>query len=62
VNFAATIRGWQRFPAAQDWIDRNVRKAGEPGTPTAATHTIQLNGRDEALFREFMRLRGKKQQ
>jgi len=62
VNFAATIRGWQRFPAAQDWIDRNVRKAPDPGMPTAASHTIQFNEREEALFREFLRLKGKKQQ
>ena len=62
VNFAATIRGWQRFPAAQEWIDRNVHKASDPGAPTAAAHTIQLNEREEALFREFMRLKGKKPQ
>ena len=61
VNFAATIRGWQRFPAAQEWIDRNVKKVAEPGAATA-TRTIQLSEREEALFREFMRLRGKKQQ
>jgi hypothetical protein len=30
--------------------------------PASATRTIQLNEREESLFREFMRLRGKKQQ
>ena len=63
VNFAATIRGWQRFPAAQEWIERNVKKA-EPATATApatAARTIQLNENEEALFREFMRRRKKQQ-
>ena len=63
VNFAATIRGWPRFAAAQEWIDRNVAKDAAPSImPASAARTIQLNAREEALFREFMRLRGKKQQ
>jgi TRAP transporter TAXI family solute receptor len=62
VNFAATIRGWQRFPAAQEWIERNVKKTAEPAPAATTARTIQLNESDEALFREFMRRRQKKQQ
>jgi uncharacterized protein len=29
VNFAAPLPGWNRFPAAQQWIDSNKRAAGE---------------------------------
>jgi TRAP transporter TAXI family solute receptor len=35
VNVAATIRGWQRFPAAQEWLDRNAPKAATPGASPA---------------------------
>ena len=59
VNFAATIRGWQRFPAAQEWIERNVKKPEPDAAPAAATRTIQ---NEEALFREFLRQRKKLQQ
>lgn len=30
VNLTATIRGWQRFPPAQEWIDRNASSAAAP--------------------------------
>jgi TRAP-type uncharacterized transport system substrate-binding protein len=62
VNLAAVIPGWQRFPAAQDWLDRNEpptgslrpglakvlgdQAAGRPGAPTAVDN--------DQLFREFM--------
>lgn len=26
VNLAAELRGWKRFPAAQEWLDKNKRK------------------------------------
>jgi TRAP-type uncharacterized transport system substrate-binding protein len=43
MNIAATVLGWTRFKAAQDWLDRN---AHEPATGT----------RDE--FMQFIRERG----
>ena len=29
VNMAATIRGWQRFPAAQQWLDKQAAEAAQ---------------------------------
>jgi TRAP-type uncharacterized transport system substrate-binding protein len=62
VNLAATIPGWQRFPAAQEWLEKNnqLRSSAvqaefekfsaerrEPGeAPTAADN--------DRLFREFL--------
>jgi len=56
VNLAAVVPGWQRFAAAQEWLDRNERqmvsvRAGlakvlEQGASTAADN--------DRLFREFM--------
>ncbi len=52
VNLAGTVAGIQRFPAAQEWLERNklvqaVKSAGEArtGRPTAQD--------DERLYREF---------
>jgi len=35
VNFSATIRGWQRFHAAQQWLDRQAAEAAARGKITA---------------------------
>src|SRR4051794_24444509 len=60
VNLAGTIRGWQRFPAAQEWIDQNITKAAEPTfAPAAAT---RRNEAEEALFQEFIKFRQQKKQ
>jgi TRAP-type uncharacterized transport system substrate-binding protein len=45
VNLAAELRGWKRFPAAQEWLDKNNRATGNAAdfekfknaVPTAAT-------------------------
>ena len=42
VNFAANIPGWQRFPAAQEWLDKS---------------RTQQTEQTEAAFREFLRQR-----
>ena len=55
VNMAATIRGWQRFPAAQQWIDRTAKSAPEPNVIPAAA--ARVKEADQELFREFLRLR-----
>lgn len=34
VNLAATVRGWQRFPAAQAWLDRQATAASKAGVPS----------------------------
>jgi hypothetical protein len=55
VNLAGTIRGWQRFSAAQEWIDRNIKKTAEPTFAPAAAPP--RNQADEALFQEFVKFR-----
>ncbi len=66
VNLAASVAGWQRFPAAQEWLDRTKaersvtieaafadyvkRKAGT--TPIAAQEPEER----ERLFREFLQV------
>lgn len=47
VNLAGELRGWTRFKAAQDWLDR-YRAAQKNQTPTSA------QGKQE-VFEEFLR-------
>jgi len=47
VNVMATLRGWQRFPAAQEWIDRNAK--AQPASVAPSNVAEQ-----ERLFREFL--------
>ncbi len=64
VNIAASIRGWQRFPAAQQWLDRQAAeaaaKAPSPGVDVtqrraqAAKEASQDAAEQERLFKEFM--------
>jgi TRAP-type uncharacterized transport system substrate-binding protein len=66
VNVAAELRGWQRFPAAQQWLDRRnaeaaaSKKAPPPGVDLkqAATQAAKAAPHDpaeqERLFREFL--------
>ncbi|MBO0763040.1 MAG: transporter [Hyphomicrobiaceae bacterium] len=62
VNLAATIRGWQRFPAAQQWLDRQAAEAKSAPPvvdPTVATgqpaRTGPANpGGQERMFQEFL--------
>jgi uncharacterized protein len=65
VNVTATIRGWQRFPAAQEWIDRNAKNAAAPSTPPvkidsnaaraqAARAAPGNPAEQERLFQEFL--------
>lgn len=59
VNLAAQLPGWERFPPAQRWLDRNptgeaaVRNgAGNERAPTSGS-----SDREEKLFKEFLRWR-----
>jgi len=70
VNIAATIRGWQRFAAAQEWLDRNAAKpaaapAGVDST-LARAEAERATPRDpaeqERLFQEFLKWSQKKNQ
>jgi uncharacterized protein len=65
-NIAASIRGWQRFPAAQEWLERQAAeaaikdKAAESGIDPAqaraqAAKAAPLDSAEqERLFREFI--------
>ena len=58
---AATIRGWQRFAAAQEWIDRNAAKpapvpANIDSTLAQAGHAAPRDPvEQERLFQEFLK-------
>lgn len=66
VNVTATIRGWQQFPAAQEWIDRNAKNAAVPNiAPTGIDPTLARAqaarvmpgnpAEQERLFQEFLK-------
>jgi uncharacterized protein len=63
VNLSGTVRGWQRFPAAQAWLDRQAAdvgikaKAGVSGVdamPARAQPVPSDKAEQERLFREFI--------
>ena len=59
VNLSASVRGWQRFPAAKQWLDRRA-PAAAPGLDLAAVRAQaakaapQNPAEQERLFREFL--------
>jgi TRAP transporter TAXI family solute receptor len=66
VNYSATIRGWQRFHAAQQWLDRHAAEAAAK-TKTAPSSVDEKQARAQAakaaphdaaeqerLFKEFL--------
>ena len=67
VNFAATLEGWHRFPAAQEWIDAaNAQQAAhrQEAMQQDFDHFVEsrgdaagvkTNAEREALFREFLK-------
>jgi TRAP transporter TAXI family solute receptor len=67
VNMAGTIRGWQRFAAAQEWLDRNGAKPAPAGVESTlaqakpARATTRDPAEQERLFQEFLRSRKKDQ-
>jgi TRAP transporter TAXI family solute receptor len=65
VNMAASIKGWHRFPAAQQWLDRQAAESAvaQKSSPTidAAYARAQASkaaphdpAEQERLFKEFM--------
>ena len=62
VNLAATLPGWTRFEAAQQWLDsqpgqtqRNIpNNSGAPADQTAATDGVRSASSTEQLFQEFL--------
>jgi TRAP transporter TAXI family solute receptor len=70
VNLSATVPGWQRFKAAQDWLDREARQAKAQEqqfnqfVDARGSQSSQISAADrERLFQEFLawqQSRGKK--
>jgi TRAP-type uncharacterized transport system substrate-binding protein len=62
VNLSASIRGWQRFPAAQQWLDRQLaeaRRAAAGADPSLARAQAERAAggnaaEQERMFKEFM--------
>jgi len=64
VNIGASIRGWQRFPAAQQWLDRQAAEVAAKAPPSgidvkqaraqAAKAAPHDAGEQERLFKEFL--------
>jgi hypothetical protein len=66
TNLAAVVPGWTRFPAAQEWLDRNQATTQGPRDqreqferflatrPRASSETISQTDRDR-LFQDFLK-------
>jgi TRAP transporter TAXI family solute receptor len=63
ANLAATLRGWRRFPAAEEWLARNAEKPSAAAPPTidpavaraqAAKAAPNNPAEQERLYRQFM--------
>jgi uncharacterized protein len=65
ANITATLRGWRRFPAAEEWLDRNAKQAAAAPAPAAAIDPAVVRAQaakaapndaaeQERLFRQFM--------
>ena len=58
----ASVAGWTRFKAAQDWIDRNAPAAAVAAAPSAlGAHASSLNPDDQELYREFLEWKASRQ-
>jgi TRAP transporter TAXI family solute receptor len=64
ANLAATLRGWKRFPAAEEWLAKNADKQAAAAPPTginpaivraqAAKAAPNDPAEQERLFQQFM--------
>ncbi len=58
VNIAANLRGWRRFPAAQQWLDREAASATSIDAKQVRSQAARAAPHDAAqqdrLFKEFM--------
>jgi uncharacterized protein len=61
VNLAATVRGWTRFKAAQEWLDRSAQEAALRNKVGGHTQQESLTGNARTagpeLFQEFLEWR-----
>ena len=64
ANITATLRGWRRFPAAEEWLERNAKQAAAAPAPAAIDPAVVRAqaakaapndaAEQERLFRQFM--------
>jgi len=62
ANITATVRGWRRFPAAEEWLERNAKQAAaapaaiDPAVVRAQAAKAAPNdaAEQERLFQQFM--------
>jgi TRAP transporter TAXI family solute receptor len=64
ANITATLRGWRRFPAAEEWLERNAKQAAAAPSATAIDPAVVRAqaakaapndaAEQERLFRQFM--------
>jgi uncharacterized protein len=61
VNLNTTVKGWKRFPAAEEWLQRNERPAGAAGGIDPALARAQAAkaapydpAEQQRLFQQFM--------
>jgi uncharacterized protein len=62
ANITATLRGWRRFPAAEEWLERNAKQAAaapvaiDPAVVRAQAAKAAPNDavEQERLFQQFM--------
>jgi hypothetical protein len=61
VNLSASIRGWQRFPGAKQWLDRQATQASAASNIDIAKARAQAvkaapndKAEQERLFKEFL--------
>ena len=55
VALKAPVAGWNRFQAAQEWIDRNFPSAGAAAASAAVEAPgVSKQDRDDPLYREFL--------
>jgi len=71
ASIAASIRGWQRFKAADEWLARHNMSSSSQSAEVEkirfdkflSENRIQMNndpGRREALFRQFLEWQAKR--
>jgi TRAP-type uncharacterized transport system substrate-binding protein len=57
VNLNAKVPGLDRFPAAQEWLDRPTAKVAVSSSAAAATGEPRLSPDDQRLYQEFLEWR-----
>ena len=57
----ASVAGWTRFKAAQDWIDHNAPVASTAPPAALGANARSLGPDDQALYQEFLEWKASRQ-